>query len=198
MSMTKLCLRSAALALPLLYLTFLIADRYGVWSRMRGLDKVEAVATRFEQSYSPDASRPVSVGDPEWKPLIHLIYQYSNVDFPKNKEPRTVARFSATLSGKQTGPEGQVFSEWTAPSTPFAVLYRRWPGQDVPKEDWRIAGTIGDLRAWILRSKDDLRFFVKDVFLVLFSFVVGLLLLIHESRITRAADPPTITSGRGT
>ena len=146
MSMTKLCLRSAALALPLLYLMFLIADRYGVWSRMRGLDKVEAVATRFEQSYSPDASRPVSVGDPEWKPLIHLIYQYSNVDFPKNKEPRTVARFSATLSGKQTGPEGQVFSEWTAPSTPFAVLYRRWPGQDVPKEDWRIAGTIGDLR----------------------------------------------------
>jgi hypothetical protein len=185
MSTTKVCLRLILLALPLLYLTFLILDRQGVWSRLRGLDKVETVAARFEKSYSPNASAPVSVGDAEWEPLIQLIYKYSKADFPRDKAPQTVVRFAATLSGENKGPDGQIISEWTAPSTAFAVLYRTWPGQTIPKEDWRVAGTLGDLRAWILRSKDDFRFWVKDVFLVLFSFAVGLFLTLHEHRAAR-------------
>ena len=178
----KLLLRATSVVLPLLYLGFLVADRNGVWAHMRGLDKVELVASRFEQSYAPDASHPVSVGDPEWKPLIRLIYKYSNADFPKGREPQTVARLRATLSTEEKGPGGQIISEWTAPSTPLLVLYRKWPGQPVPKEEICTVGTIGDLRTWISRSKDDFRFMVKDVFLVLFSFAVGASLLILEHR----------------
>jgi hypothetical protein len=170
----------ASLLLPFFYLAFLIADRENVWSRMRGLDRVESVAIRFEKSYAPGASAPVNVGDPEWEPLIRLIYKYSTADLPKDKPPQVVARFQAVFSVKQGEEDGQDTAEWTAPSTRFAVLYKKWPGQPVPKEDWRIAGTIGDLHAWILRSKDDLRFMVKDVFFVLFSFVVGFSLFLHE------------------
>src|SRR5580704_15141722 len=125
MSAAKILLRLTALALPVLYLAFLVADRQGVWSRLQGLDKVDTVAARFEKSYAADASHPVSVGDPEWNPLIQIIYKYSNADLPKDKEPQTVARFKATVSGKQETTDGQLFSEWTAPSTPFAVLYRK-------------------------------------------------------------------------
>jgi hypothetical protein len=191
-------LRLASLALPVLYLAFLLADRQGVWSHLRGLDSVEAVTARFEKSYAPDASAPVSVGDPEWKPLINLIYKYSNADFPKDKKPQTVARLKATLSGEQLSPDGKLQSEWTAPSTPFMVLYRRWPGNAIPKEDWRIGGTIGDLRSWILRSKEDLRFLVKDVFLVLFSFIVGLLLFFHEHRAIIKTIPAVAAPGSTT
>jgi hypothetical protein len=164
-------------------LAFLVGDRAGLWARWQGLDRVEQVAERFEQSYAPNASAPVNLGDPEWEPLLKLIYRYSHASFPSDRPPQTVARFQAVISGKQEGPEGQLIAEWTAPSTPFALLYRRWPGQPIPKEDFRVVGTIGDLRAWITRSKDDLRFLVKDVFLVLFSFAVGLTLLLHEHRV---------------
>jgi len=41
-------------------------------------------------------------------------------------------------------------------------------------------GTIGDLRTWIARSKDDLRFFVKDVFLLLLSLIVSFGLFLYE------------------
>jgi len=180
MPRTRFLLRIASLVLPILYLIFLLADRAGVWSRLRGLDLVENVATRFEKSYGPDASAPVKVGDQEWEPLINLIYKYSRADFPKDKNPEVVARFQAVLSGKQETPEGQLIAEWTAPSTPFVVIYRKWPGQSIPREDYRIAGTIGDLRSWVARSKDDARFLAKDVFLVLFSFVVGFSLLLVE------------------
>lgn len=182
MSRTRFWLRLVALTLPIFYLAFLIADRQGVWSRMRGLDRVEAVAKRFDLSYVTDASRPVSVGDSEWEPLIHLIYRYSNADLPKDKRPQVVARFPAPVSGVIRDANQNVSAEWTAPSTLFAVLYRKWPGQEVIKDDYRVVGTIGDLHSWIVRSKDELRFMVKDVFFVIFSFVVGLLLFLHDHR----------------
>lgn len=180
MNVTKLVLRITALGLPVLYLLFLLADRAGVWSHLRRLDMIESVAARFEKSYAADASHPVSVGDPEWDPLMRLVYRYSNTEFPRNKQPQTIARFQATVSGSQTSPDGVILSEWTAPSTPFAVLFVKWSGQSIPREDCYVAGTIGDLRSWIARSKDDFRFLVKDVFLVLFSFAVGFSLLLHE------------------
>jgi len=182
MNPTRLTLRVLSLLLPILYLVFLLADRAGVWSRLQGLDRVERVAERFEKSYAPNASAPVIAGDPEWEPLLKLIYRYSHASLPKDKQPQTVARFRAVASGKEETPGGELIAEWTAPSTPFALLYLPWPGQPIPKEDYRVVGTIGDLRAWITRSKDDLRFLVKDVFLVLFSFAVGLTLLLQEHR----------------
>jgi hypothetical protein len=47
-----------------------------------------------------------------------------------------------------------------------------WPGNDVPPADYRIIGTIGDLHAWISRSKSDLHSLVVDVFMVASSSVV--------------------------
>jgi hypothetical protein len=183
-------LRFASLILPVLYLVFLLADRAGWWSRLRGLDRVENVADRFEKSYTPDASTPVNIGDPEWVPLIKLIYKYSNAKLPRDKQPQTVGRFQAVASGKLVAGDGQIIGEWTASTTPFAVLSRKWPGADIQKEDYRIVGTIGDLRAWIARSKDDLRFLVKDVFLVLFSFAVGFSLFLHEQYTASLAARP--------
>jgi hypothetical protein len=190
MSKTKTALRIIALALPMFYFIFLVADRNGLWSHLSGLDKVESVAARFERSYSADASHPVSLGDPEWKPLVKLVYKYSNADLPQDKQPQTVARFPATISDVSRTPNGEILSEWTAPSTPLVLLFRRWPGQDVPKNDWVIVGTIGDLRTWILRDKDDLRFWVKDVFFMLTSFVIGLLLFVHERRAGIVSQAP--------
>jgi hypothetical protein len=188
MHSTKLLLRILSLVLPILYTGFLVADRAGLWARWQGLDRAERVAERFEQSYAPNASAPVNVGDPEWEPLLRLIYKYSHASFPKDKQPQTIARFRAVISGKEEGPEGQLIGEWTAPSTPFALVYRPWPGQPIPKDDYRVVGTIGDMRAWITRSKDDLRFLVKDVIFVLFSFAVGLSLLLHEHRTAKQAS----------
>lgn len=133
MSKTKFRLKAIALVTPLLYLGLLIADRQGVWSCWRGLDRVEAVAARFEQSYAPDASHPVSAGDPEWEPLISMIYQYSNANFPKDKQPQVVARSQATAAGQLRADDGTLIAEWTAPSTPIVLLYRKWPGQQIPR-----------------------------------------------------------------
>jgi hypothetical protein len=42
---------------------------------------LEDVATRFESSYGPDASRPVTVADKEWGPTMRLINDYTQSDF---------------------------------------------------------------------------------------------------------------------
>src|SRR5271163_237404 len=81
--------------LPFLYLGFMVAERAGVWDRLFGLDLVEQAAARFELSYAPDASRPVNVGDKEWKPLLSLVYKYSTAEFPADKQPRVIARYVA-------------------------------------------------------------------------------------------------------
>lgn len=156
------------------------------------MDRVERVAERFEKSYPPDASVHVEPGDPEWEPLLKLIYKYSHASFPKEKQPKTIARKQASLSVKEEGLEGQLIAEWTSPSTPFALVYRSWPEQPIPKEDIVFVGTIGDLRAWITRSKDDLRFLFKDVFLVFFSFAVGITLLLQERRGAKSVESHSV------
>jgi hypothetical protein len=168
----KLVLNLVLLILPFLYLGFILADRAGVWDRLSGLDLVEEAATRFELSYAPNASEPVRVGDKEWEPLLKLVYRYSHAQFPVEKQPRVIARFKALLSAR-TPTDGLVESEWTAPSTPLALLYRDWPGNEVPREDYRIIGTIGDLREWISKAKDYRRFLVQDVFLGTFTPLLG-------------------------
>ncbi len=115
---TKRVLNFVLIVLPLLYLGFIIADRFGVWDRLSGLDDVERIAARFELSYAPDASHPVRVGDAEWKPLLQLVNTYSNAQLPSDKEPRVIARYVA-VSSARTPPEGPIIAEWTAPSTPL-------------------------------------------------------------------------------
>lgn len=76
-------------------------------------------------------------------------------------------------------------AEWTAPSTPLALLYRDWPGNEVPREDYRIIGTIGNLREWISKAKDDRRFLVQDVFLGTFTPLLGFGLFLIEWKTER-------------
>ena len=121
---TKRWLELSRLAvLPVIYLLLVIAEHSGLIDHWRGLDRVQAVADRFGLFYAPDASKPVYPGDAEWKPLIDVIQKYSKVKLRTDKQPQTVARFKATLSAQQETGEGKL-TEWTSPSTPFAVIYK--------------------------------------------------------------------------
>jgi hypothetical protein len=176
----KRCLTLITLVIPILYLIFLVADRQGVWDRLTGLDLVQAVSDRFQQSYAAGASTPVRVGDPAWEPLLAIIYRYSKATFPADKTPRVVARDVATLSAvvPETG------SEWTAPSTPLSLLYKDWPtGEAIERADYRVIGTIGELQDWIQKEKERRKFLALDVFLGLFGPLLGFLIFILERRI---------------
>ena len=74
-------------------------------------------------------------------------------------------------------------AEWTAPSTPLLLLYKDWPGNDIPPEDYRVIGTIGDLRDWISKAKDHRRFVVQDVFLGTFTPLLGLFVFWIEGKV---------------
>lgn len=169
----------SAFIIPTIVLIFVISMRVGFWDRWFGLDKVAIIAENFESSYTPNASHPIRLGDPGWKPLLKLISKYSIANLPKDKEPRVFARFVAILSQKTDLGQGRI-AEWTAPSTPIALIYREWPGQSVSPQDYRIVGTIGDLRTWINRSKDDFRFIVQDILLAILSITCGILVLVTE------------------
>lgn len=173
MGISKRKLELAGALLPILTVGFVVFERTGVWDHIRGLNLAEGAAMRFDLSYAPQASRPVRVGDPEWISLLELISKYSHVDLPHEKEPRVIARYTAIADARvQIGPDR--ISEWTAPGTPLFLLYRDWPGNSVPPEDYRIIGTIGDLHTWIAQSKADFHSNVVDILLALTSFVLGL------------------------
>jgi hypothetical protein len=172
---------AVSVLLPLGGLSVVLLEHYGALDRLRGLNRVEEVADRFSHSYSPDASKPVYPDDVEWQPTIRLIKKYSKAKLRTDKEAQTIARFKATLSTQD--PNG---SEWTSPSTPFAVLYRRWPqnsGSQIPPEDYTIVGSIGELQSWIAQSKSDFHFLINDVFLTLMAALLGYWLWrVNESR----------------
>lgn len=160
--------------LPILYLLLVLAEHNGLIDHWRGLDRVQTVANNFSLSYAPDASTPVYPSDAAWKPLLGLIQRYSAVKLRSDKQPQTVARFATTLSTRQEIGEG-VRTEWTSPSTPFAVMYRHWPdpGTTFPREDYTIVGTIGALQNWIAQSKADCHFLVHDIVLGILALVFG-------------------------
>ena len=176
----KFVLNVLLLILAFSYLGFIVADRFGVWDHLFGIDLVEQAATNFESSYTPEASKPVRVGDKEWEPLLKLAYQYSRAQFPTDKQPHVFIRSVATLSTR-TPPEGPMTSEWTAPSTPLFLVYKDWPGHgDVKSEDYRTIGTLEDLRDWISKVKDSRRFWVQDVFLGTFTPLLGFALFLID------------------
>lgn len=166
---------SGAAVLPITCLLLVVAEHDGFIDHWRGLDRVRTVADNFSLSYAPDASTPVYPSDAAWKPLIDLIQEYSKVKLRTDKQPQTIARFPATLSAQQELGRGRL-SEWTAPSTPSAVLYRHWPentGKTIPREDYTIVGTIGDLQSWIAQSKADYHFLVHDIVWGILALALG-------------------------
>jgi hypothetical protein len=178
----KRALNLVLVVLPFVYLGYIVADRAGVWDHLCGLDSVEQVAVRFQSSYAPDASHEVKVGDEAWEPLLRLMYRYSNASFPPDKSPRVLAR-SVAVASSIIPAEGPLIAEWTAPSTPLLLLYRDWPGNKVPPEDYRIIGTIGDLPEWINRARDHRRFIVQDLFLSIFTPLLALVVFWIEGKV---------------
>lgn len=168
-----------AVMLPLCVLSFVVSQRLGFWDWWFGLNHVERAVASFEKSYSPDASQWVKPGDPAWEPLMRLVNKYSIADLPKQRQPKMFARFTAVASSKLDIGQGQI-AEWTAPTTPIALLYREWPGQTVPVEEYRVIGSISDLRTWISQSRDDFRFMVQDVFLSALSILLPLTIWLKQ------------------
>lgn len=179
---------SRAAVLPVIYLLLVLAEHYGLIDHWHGLDRVKSVADNFSLSYAPDASAPVYPGDAAWKPLMDLIQKYSKVKLRSDKQPQTVARFVATLSAQQEMGDG-VRAEWTSPSTPFVVIYKHWPepGTTLPREDFTIVGTIGDLRDWIAQSKADCHFLIHDIVLGILALAVGYAIW-HVSHLSQPAS----------
>jgi hypothetical protein len=155
---------------------FAILTYAGFWNEWRGDNLAAAAATRFDKSYSQDASRAVKNGDKEWLPLMRLITKYSCADLPKDREPRVIARFVAVASAKDASG-----AEWTAPTTPIALLYKEWPGHgDLSTADWRTVGTIEDLHNWIRTDEADFDFLVRTIIFGILSFCVGVFLALPD------------------
>jgi len=151
---------------------FIVLDHSEVFDSSGRVTMLKEVAARFNLSYTPDASKPVDRGDPEWSAVMSLIYRYSKADFPKDKDPQVLARDVAVLSAK-----GDLGSEWTAPSTRLLLLYKPWPGNSMGPEDYRVVGSIGDFQDWITKDQARHKFLVHDVFVGGLSLVVGFLAL---------------------
>jgi hypothetical protein len=151
---------------------------FGVWNHLRGDDLVSKIAARFDKSYSEDASIPVRRDDQEWQPLLRIIRTYTHTELPRDREPLVFARFAAVSSAK-TEAGGKLIAEWTAPTTPLALIYREWPGQQVPNEDYRIVGTIQDLHDWIRADEADFDFFCRTIIFGVLSACVGMFLALR-------------------
>lgn len=153
---------------------FVVVDHYHGWDRLRGINLMLETAKNFDLSYTPGASSPIYPTDAHWKPTLVLIKKYSSIELPEDREPRVIARFQAVSSAQMSvGPSGQIV-EWTAPSTPIAVLYKDWPGNPVPPQDFRIVGTISDLHSWIDQYRDDFTFLMHDLILGALSLLLTL------------------------
>lgn len=158
-----------AVVWPLLYLSFVVTEHYGLWDSLRGLNAVKEVAAHMDTSYDPSVQRQYRPGDKGYSETLSLIERYTNAVLLKGRKPVMICRYVAVLSGKADLGNGKT-AEWTAPSTPLIVLYHELPAN--PQEIVQV-GTIGDLHLWIERSKADFRFFVQDIFLGVFSVALG-------------------------
>jgi hypothetical protein len=171
-SKTTLHLAKLTLLVPaVLYLAFIIPEKYGWWDRWKGLDQVQQVAERFERSVGPDDAVPVRVGDKEFEPTLALIKQYSANKLAEDKTPQVIARGQAKVYDAQAGTENGKLTQWTSPATPIVVFYYDWPNvkfpnDAVPKDQYTIVGSLGNLHEWILRSHEDFHFWIVDLLLV--------------------------------
>jgi hypothetical protein len=180
----KTVARWTGVALSILSVAFAVISYTTHWDWWLRDDLVEKVAGRFDLSYANGASSPVQREDPEWAPLLRLIEQYSpnRGELPKDRLPMTFGRMQA-ITAAQT-PSG----EWTAPTTPVVLFYRKWPdpgsGVYKPGRDAFFIGTIGDLHDWIRRDRADFDFLWRTIIFGLLSTCVGVTLALADT--TRA------------
>jgi hypothetical protein len=160
-SITKLLVKMAS---PLLAFLFLINLHVGMVDWWFGYHHLLKVAERFETSYAPNVNRQVGPDEPAWRPLLRLIRTYSTVQLPMERQPIIITRTPAPASGNIPAGPGRI-AEWTAPSTPVVLLFRELTAAGLLPEDVLIVGTIGDLRAWVDRDREWVRFIVRDVIL---------------------------------
>jgi hypothetical protein len=169
----KSIVRWAGVGLSALSVVFAILTYLGVWNSLRGDTLVADLASRFDQSYTQDAGRPVRPVDKEWPPLLRVIRAYTHAKLPTDREPLLFARSVAVLSAQSE----EAHAEWTAPSTPIMLLYKEWPGHGpVTPEDYRIVGTLGDLHDWVRNDESDFDFVVRTIIFGVLSLCVGLFL----------------------
>jgi hypothetical protein len=172
---------ASAVILPVLILGFVISERTGFWDRYFGLNHVLEFATRLETSYAEGVDRQLRPGQPGWDAMLTLIRRYSPAQLPTNREPKLLGRSVAVTSAK-LDLDGGKFAEWTAPSTPIILIYIEWPGQIVTPADYRVVGTIGDIRTWVDKRRSDFHFLTRDILLSMAGIVVGVILWLSEHR----------------
>jgi hypothetical protein len=186
----KTVARWTGVVLSILSVAFAVVSYTTRWDWWLHDDMVEKVAGRFDLSYANGASSPVQRGDPEWTPLLRLIEQYSpsRGELPKDRPPMTFARTQAITSAQTAA------GEWTAPTTPVALLYRKWPdpgsGVFKPGQDAFIVGTIGDLHDWVRRDRADFDFVWRTIVFGLLSACVGVTLALADTTRPPTAAPP--------
>lgn len=168
--------RRLAFAGSILALLILIFEYLGGLDRLLNIPLLDGVAIRFEQSYGREAARPIRPSDKEWAPTIKLIMEHTRTNLPRDRQPLVIARSVAVLSAQEPIGNGQI-AQWTAPSTPILVLYKRWPGNSVGPEDYRVVGTIGDLRSWIADYREKWKFYVNDLLFAILGLITAALSL---------------------
>jgi hypothetical protein len=172
--------RWTSVALAVLSVAFAIVSYTTRWDWWSHDDVVEKVAERFDLSYTNDASLPVQRGDPDWSPILRLIEKYSpeRDGLPMDRPPMTFARAQAITSAQTP------FGEWTAPTTPVMLVYRKWPdpgsGHDFKPDMFKV-GTIGDLHEWVRRDRADFDFFWRTIIFGLLSACVGVALALADT-----------------
>jgi hypothetical protein len=173
---------------------FAILTYLGVWNEWRGDNLLAEIATSFDSSYSQDAGRPVRPGDKAWPVVMRVIAKYSHAQLLVGREPRVFARFVAVVSAQNEAAHG----EWTAPTTPVALLYKEWPGHGVvPPEDVVFVGTIGDLHTWIQRDESDFDFLIRTILFGVFSACIAVFLALPDKKTGSDKGSP-LTAGAAT
>jgi hypothetical protein len=183
--MRRLRLASAVLV-PGVVLLFTVSERAGLWDWWYGHDFVIEVAERFETSHAEDVDRQVGPDERAWIPTLRLIRRYSAAELPSERAPKILARGAALASGKQPIGPGRIV-EWTAPATPILLVYTERSGRQVEAEDVLVVGSIGDLRGWVDRSRNDIRFNGHDGFLGLIALLLSIVLWVSEETKQTAA-----------
>jgi len=125
---------------------------------------------------------------------MRVIAKYSHAQLPAGREPRVFGRFVAVASAQNEASH----SEWTAPTTPVALLYKEWPGHGfVPPEDVVFVGTIGDLHTWIQRDESDFDFLIRTILFGTLSACVAVFLALPEKN-TGSEKAPLLVAGTTT
>ncbi len=169
----------AAVGVSLILLGSVVLERVGLWDIVLGLNEVEKVASRFETSYV-DVDRQVGPDEPAWKPIMNLIYRYSGVKIPTNREPKCFVRHQAIWSNKMDLGNGQI-AEWTVPTTPIAIIFVE-PITPMTNNDVLVVGSIRDIRRWVDLRRADIKFLINDIILGIMTVFLGFILWFMEER----------------